>query len=73
MNNNVMSIVSQADGDVERFAYLLIKECSQLVENLKFTHNGPSSEVMFQRMLCARAIEEHFGLVGPSPIQPLND
>ena len=73
MNNNIMSIITQADGNLELLANLLIKECSQLVENLKFTQNGPSSDVRFQRMLCARAIQEHFGLVGPSPIQPLNE
>ena len=73
MNERVQALVSQSEGNFECFAKLLVKECSKVIENLKYTEEGPSYEVRFQRVLCARAIEEHFGLVGQAPIQPIND
>lgn len=73
MNNNIMALINKSDGNVELFAELLIKECANICETLKFTEAGPSTEARFQRVLCSRAIQEHFGLVGQAPIQPIND
>jgi len=47
---------------------LIVTECSDLCENIKFADEGPSEGAAYQRALCSIAIKEHFGLVSRGPI-----
>jgi hypothetical protein len=54
--------------EFSKFVELLIRDCADTVENLKFSPEGPSDEVRYQRVLAARALLEKYGLAGKSPI-----
>lgn len=37
-------------------------KCMEICETLQFSPEGPSSHAKYQRILCAHAIQKHFGL-----------
>ena len=53
--------------EFEKFVELLVKDCAETVEKLRFSPEGPSDEVRYQRVLAARALLERYGLVGKAP------
>lgn len=53
--------------ELNKFVELLVKDCAETVEKLKFSPEGPSDEVRYQRVLAARAILERYGIVGKAP------
>jgi hypothetical protein len=53
--------------EFEKFVELLVKDCANTVETLRFSPEGPSDEVRYQRVLAARAILERYGIVGKAP------
>lgn len=57
------------DKELEKLVKLIVTDCADTIENMKFTTEGPSSEVKYQRVLAANAILEKYGIVGPAPIK----
>jgi hypothetical protein len=79
MNERIRELMLQAEyaapeiaGRAQKFAELLIKECSKVCFDLQFTNEGPGEQAAYQRTLCGSAIEEHFGLRSKGPISAKN-
>lgn len=52
----------------EKLIELIVNECADLCNNMKFANEGPAEGAAYQRALCSIAIKEHFGLTSRGPI-----
>lgn len=59
--------------ELETLCDLIVRKCAQVASELSFSPEGPSHETKYQRELCARAIEEYFGLQSKSPVSNRNE
>lgn len=80
MNQQIQKLLTKATEDIhgvptvnqELFAKLLIQACSDVIDGMKFTDEGPTDEARYQRTLCGVTIKEYFGLVSKGPITSRN-
>ncbi len=80
MNLNIQRLLDKATSDVlgvkqvnqELFAKLIIEECCDICDNLRFTDEGPSEGASYQRALCSISIKENFGLMSKGPVTARN-
>lgn len=56
----------------EKFAELIVRECVDVIDGMRFTNEGPSEGAAYQRTLCGVAIKEYFGLQSKGPVSSRN-
>lgn len=80
MNEQIQRLINKATEDIlgvptlnkELFAKLLVEECVDVIDGMKFTDEGPSDPARYQRTLCGVTLKEYFGLVSKGPITSRN-
>ena len=80
MNLEIQKLLDKATNDVlgvkqvdqEKFAKLLIQKCVEVIDEMRFTDEGPSEGASYQRTLCGATIKEYFGLQSKGPISSRN-
>ncbi len=80
MNSQIKKLLDKATDDVlgvpvvdqEKFARLLLEECVTIIDDMRFTNEGPSEIARYQRTLCGVAIKEYFGLQSKGPVSARN-
>jgi hypothetical protein len=80
MNPQVKSIIDKSTDEIlgvpvvnqEKFARLLIEECVNIIDGMRFTDEGPSEGAAYQRTLCGVTLKEYFGLTSKGPISSRN-
>lgn len=80
MNQQIKNLLDKATYDVlgvkqvdqEQFAKMLIEESVKVIDEMKFTDEGPSDTARYQRTLCGTTIKEYFGLISKGPITSRN-
>lgn len=56
------------DEDLYEYTKQLIELCASIAENTRFTSQGPSNEVAYQRFLAADNIRVTLGIKSPAPV-----
>ena len=56
----------------DTFARLLIEECVNVIDGMRFTDEGPAEAARYQRTLCTVALKEYFGLQSKGPVSSRN-
>jgi hypothetical protein len=80
MNAQIKTLLDKATDDImgvpvldkEKFARLLLEECVTIIDNMRFTDEGPAEAARYQRTLCGVAIKEYFGLQSKGPVSSRN-
>ena len=80
MNLQIQKILDKATYDIlgvkqvdqELFSKLLIEECVEVIDGMKFTDEGPTDATRYQRTLCGVALKEYFGLQSKGPVSSRN-
>lgn len=62
---------SSYDKELETLVKLVVQDCADTIENMKFTPEGPSEEALLQRRIAARMLLERYEIVSKSPVSPL--
>lgn len=57
---------------LQKFSNLLIEECVAVIDGMRFTDEGPTDNVRYQRTLCGTTLKEYFGLTSKGPITSRN-
>ena len=58
------------DKELEKLVKLIVTDCADTIESMKFTPEGPSKEALDQRRLAARVLLERYEIVSKSPVSP---
>lgn len=61
---------SKYDKELEKLVKLIVMDCADTIESMKFTPEGPSKEALDQRRLAARVLLERYEIVSKSPVSP---
>lgn len=56
--------------ELQKLVELIVTDCADTIENMKFTEEGPSHEALLQRRLAARVLLERYEIVSKSPVTP---
>ena len=80
MNPQIQRLLDKATDDIlgvkqvdqEKFAKLLIQECVEVIDGMRFTDEGPAETASYQRTLCGTTIKEYFGLQSKGPVSSRN-
>ena len=57
--------------DLYEYTKKLIELCAQIAQDTRFTEEGPSHDVAYQRFLAAENIRVTLGIKSPAPINAL--
>jgi len=80
MNPQIKKLLEKSTDDIlgvkqvdqEKFAKLIIQQCVEVIDGMRFTDEGPAEGASYQRTLCGTTIKEYFGLQSKGPVSSRN-